>query len=154
MNLRTVLPVALALSALPLGALAQSGKAPAPSTWKLNLHASDFGGTPKPTSTTTRLLANSDTSLHWRQTITDSHGTVTHSWSGAPDGKLRPILGGKGEKFSMTKDGTFHVDESDGSTIDGTILTAEDAKSYTETATLRTKDGQEQRLKLIYDRVK
>jgi hypothetical protein len=152
MKLRTLLPAALCLSAA-LGALAQHPLAPAPSTWKLNASASNFGGTPPPTSITTWLYADTVSSLHWKQTVVDSHGTTTHSWKGAYDGKLRPITDGT-EKFSIEKDGTFHVDEADGSTVDGTIIADDDLKSYTETSTTKTRDGHEYHTKLVYDRVK
>jgi hypothetical protein len=155
MNLRPALPVALALSALSLPALAQNPPlAPAPSTWKLNASASDFGGAPKPTSITTTLYANTESSLRWRHSVTDSHGTVTGSWTGAYDGKLRPVSGIKGEKFSIKRDGAFHVDEADGTTTEGTIIAANNLKSYTETAAIKTKDGHEFHEKLVFDRVK
>ncbi|HEY4009580.1 MAG TPA: hypothetical protein VGM11_05475 [Acidobacteriaceae bacterium] len=154
MNLRTALPVVLALSALSLPALAEHPLSPAPSTWKLNIAASDFGGGPKPASVTTTLFANTDNNLRWRHSETNSQGTTTGSWTGARDGKLRPVSGIKGEKFSMQHDGTFHIDEADGTTVDGTIIGADDGKTYTETATIKTKDGQEHHEKLVFDRVK
>ncbi|HEX5282581.1 MAG TPA: hypothetical protein VFW30_00545 [Bryocella sp.] len=155
MNLRTVLPVALALSALSLPALAQQHPlAPAPSHWKLNASASDFGGMPPYTASSTTLTSNTETNLRWRHSNTDSKGTTSGSWIGAYDGKLRPVTGIKGEKFSIQRDGTFHIDEADGTTIDGTIITADDLKTYTEDATVKTKDGQEHHIKLVYDRVK
>ena len=154
MNLRTALPVALATSVLSLAALAQHPLAPAPSHWKLNVAASDFGGGPQLTSATTTLTADTETNLRWRHSDTDSHGTTTGSWSGAYDGKLRPVIGIKGESFSIKRDGTFHVDEPDGSIVDGTIITADDLKSYTETATVKSKDGKEYHVKLVYDRAK
>lgn len=155
MKLRTALPVALALSALSLPALAQNPPlAPAPSHWKLNASASDFGGAPQPTSITTTILANSPNSLRWRRSVTTSQGTSTESWRGAYDGKLRPATGAEHDKFSIKRDGTFHVDGGDGSTVDGTIITADDLNSYTETATVKTKDGHEYHEKLIFDRVK
>lgn len=155
MNLRTVLPVAFALSALSLPALSQQPPlAPAPSHWKLNASASDFGGMPPYTASSTTLTANTENNLRWRHSNTDSTGTTSGSWTGAYDGKLRPVTGVKGEKFSIKRDGAFHIDEADGTTIDGTIITADDLKTYTEDATVKTKDGQEHHIKLVYDRVK
>jgi hypothetical protein len=153
-KLRSLVPVALAVTGLSLAALAQHPLSPAPSTWKLNIAASDFGGDPKPTSATTTLFANTENNLRWRHSVTDSHGTTTGSWTGARDGKLRPVSGIKGEKFSMQPDGTFHIDEADGTIVDGTIIGADDGKTYTETATTKTKDGQEHHEKLVFDRVK
>lgn len=155
MKLRTALPVALALSALSLAALAQNPPlAPAPSHWKLNASASDFGGMPPLTAGTTSLSANTETNLRWRHSETRSGATTSGSWTGAYDGKLRPVTGVKGEKFSIQRDGTFHIGEADGTSVDGTIITADDLKSYTETATVKTKDGQEHHVRIVYDRVK
>ena len=155
MNLRTILPVALAFSALSLPALAKDPPlAPAPSHWQLNIAASDFGGGSKYTAGSTHLTANASNNLRWSHSQTDSHGTVSGSWIGAYDGKARPVAGIAGEKFSIKRDGTFHINRTDGTTIDGTIITADDFKTYTETATIKTKDGHVQHVKLIYDRVK
>lgn len=155
MNLRTVLPVALALAALSLPALAKNPPlAPAPSHWKLNVAASDFGGGSKSTAGSTSLTANTENNLRWQHSDTNSQGTVSGSWVGAYDGKARPVTGIPGEKFSIKRDGTFHIDRTDGTTIDGTIITADDLKTYTETATVKTKDGHTQHMKLVYDRVK
>ena len=155
MKLRTALPVALAFSALSLPALAQNPPlAPAPSHWKLNASASDFGGAPQPTSVTTNILANTESNLHWGRTVVTSKGTSTESWRGAYDGKLRPTTGAIHDKFSIKRDGTFHVDTGDGETVDGTIITADDLKTYTQTATVKTKDGHTYHEKLIFDRVK
>ncbi|HEY5382043.1 MAG TPA: hypothetical protein VIJ65_07290 [Acidobacteriaceae bacterium] len=155
MNLRMALPVVLALSVLSLPALAQNPPlAPAPSHWKLNAAASDFGGAPQPTSITTTILANTESSLRWTRSVTTTTGTSTESWRGAYDGKLRLATGAAHDKFSIKRDGAFHVDGGDGSTVDGTIITADDLKTYTETATVKTKDGHEYHEKLIFDRVK
>lgn len=155
MNLRTALPVALALSALSLPALAQNPPlVPAPSHWKLNASASDFGGAAQPTSITTTILVSTESSLRWSRSVVTSQGTTSESWRGAYDGKLRPTTGTPHDKFSIQRDGTFHVDGGDGSTVDGTIIAADDLKSYTETATVKTKDGHEFHEKLIFDRTK
>jgi len=154
-NLRTILPVALAFSALSFPALAKNPPlAPAPSHWKLNVAASDFGGGSKYTAGNTSLSANTENNLRWQHSDTSSQGTVSGSWVGAYDGKLRPVAGVPGEKFSIKRDGTFHIDRADGTTIDGTIITADDFKTYTETATIKTKDGHQQHVKLVYDRIK
>ena len=155
MKLRTVLPVALALSALSLPALAQNPPlVPAPSHWKLNVGASDFGGAPEPKSVTTSIPVSTESSLRWTRSVTTKDGTVSESWRGAYDGKLRPTTGAMHDKFSIKRDGTFHVDTADGETVDGTIITADDLKTYVETATVKTKDGHEYHEKLIFDRVK
>ena len=155
MNLRTALPVVLALSAFSLPALAQNPPlAPAPSHWKLNMAKSDFGGAPQPTSITTSISVNTESSLHWTRSVTTKDGTVSESWRGAYDGKLRPTTGAMHDKFSIKRDGTFHVDTGDGETVDGTIITADDLKTINETATVKTKDGHEYHEKLVYDRVK
>ncbi|HTV07985.1 MAG TPA: hypothetical protein VMD97_02945 [Candidatus Aquilonibacter sp.] len=155
MNPRTALPVAFALSALSLAALAQNPPlAPAPSHWKLNVSASDFGGAPQPTSITTNIYADTESNLRWSRSVVTSKGTSTESWRGAYDGKLRPTTGAMHDKFSIRRDGTFHVEGGDGSTVDGTIIAADDLKSYTETATVKDKDGHEFHEKLIFDRVK
>ena len=155
MKLHTALPVALALSALSLSALAQNPPlAPAPSHWKLNMAASDFGGGPQPTSVTVTIPVNTESSFRWTRTVVSSKGTRTESWRGAYDGKLRPTTGAMHDKFSIQRDGTFHVDTGDGETVDGTIITADDLKTMTETGTVKTKDGHEYHEKLVYERVR
>jgi len=158
MRIRTSMFVAVLVSALSLGASAQTTKStdiPSPSTWKLNAGASDFGGGPAVKSATLSIYSNTDTSLRWKEVLTDDTGTRTGSFRGAPDGKSRPIVGSKPpQKISFDPDGSFHVDQAGARVIDGKTVPSDDKKSIVQTQTLKTPDGHEFHRKLVFDRVK
>jgi hypothetical protein len=146
------------VSALSLGASAQTAKGtdiPSPSTWKLNAGASDFGGGPAVKSATLTVYSNTDTSLRWKEVLTDDTGTHVASFRGAPDGKSRPMTGSKpAQMISFDPDGSFHVDQAGARVMDGRTVPSDDKKTLVQTETLKTPDGHEFHRKLIFERVK
>ncbi len=157
MRIRTSMFAAVLVSALSLGAFAQDTKGtdiPSPSTWKLNAAASDFGGGPAVKSATLTVYSNTDTSLRWKEVLTDDTGTHSSSFRGAPDGKSRPMTGSKpAQTISFDPDGSFHVDQAGARVMDGRTVPSADKKSLTQTATFKTPDRHEYHRKLIFDRL-
>jgi hypothetical protein len=146
------------VSALSIGASAQTTKGtdiPSPSTWELNAAACDFGGGPAIKSATLTVHSNTDTSLRWKEVITDDTGTQSGSYRGAPDGKSRLIKGSQpAQMISFDPDGSFHVDQAGARVMDGRTVPSDDKKSLVQTETLKTPDGHEYHRKLVFDRVK
>ena len=149
------------VSALLLGAFAPSLLAahthvPTPSTWELNVGASDFGGGPAPKSDRMVMLTDTDQRLKWTDVTVDDKGkTLKSSWSGPQDGTMKPIVGMPGSKASFkTDDDTSHWEMADGSSSDSTMELSADKKQVTINLTIKTKDGKTMNQKLVYDRVK
>ena len=152
----TFLLSALLMGSFTLSALASHTHAPTPSTWELNVAASDFGGGPTMKSDRMVVLTDTDKWLRWTDVTVDSDGkTWKSSWSGPQDGTMKPIVGMTGAKAGFkTADDSSHFEMSDGSTSDSTIIMSPDKKKVTITAVLKTKDGKEYHQTLVYDRVK
>ncbi|HZQ43151.1 MAG TPA: hypothetical protein VFA99_07855 [Acidobacteriaceae bacterium] len=150
-----VLP-ALAMAALAPYARAAHTHVPTPSTWELNVSASDFGGGPAMKSDRMTILTDTDKWFKWTDVSVDADGkTWKTSWSGPQDGTLKPIVGMQGGQASFkTDDDSSHWVMPDGSTSDSIMVLSPDKKKGTLTMTIKTKDGKEFHQTLVYDRVK
>jgi hypothetical protein len=149
------------VSALLIGAFAPSMLAahthvPTPSTWDLNISASDFGGGPALKSDRMIVTTDNDKWLKWSDvTVGDDGKTLKTSWSGPQDGTMKPIVGMPGATAGFkTADDSSHWVMPDGSSSDSTIETSPDKKQVTINLTIKTKDGKTMNQKLVYDRVK
>lgn len=147
---------ALLISTFATSALAAHTHVPTPSTWELNIGASDFGGGPALKSDRMVVLTDTDKWLKWTDvTVGDDGKTMKTSWSGPQDGTMKPIVGMPGSKAGFkTDDDTSHWEMADGSSSDSTIETSADKKQVTINLTIKTKDGKQISQKLVYDRVK
>jgi hypothetical protein len=147
---------AILLGSFTLSALAAHTHAPTPSTWELNVAASDFGGGPTMKSDTMTILTDNDKWLKWTDVTVDADGKSWNtSWSGPQDGSLKPVEGMPGAQASFkTADDSSHWVMADGSTSDSTLVMSPDKKKVTITATVKTKDGKEYHQTWVYDRVK
>ncbi len=147
---------ALLLGSFTLSALAAHTHAPTPSTWQLNVAASDFGGGPAMKSDQMTVLTDTEKWFKWTDVSVDADGkTWKTSWSGPQDGTLKPIEGMAGAQASFkTADDSSRWVMPDGSVSESTMVMSPDKKKVTITATLKTKDGKEIHQTLVYDRVK
>ena len=147
---------ALLIGASTLSAFAAHTHAPTPSTWNLNVGASDFGGGPALKSDRMVMLTDTEKWLKWTDvTVDDTGKTWKTSWSGPQDGTMKPVVGMAGSKASFkTDDDSSHWEMADGSTSDSTMEMSSDKKQVTINLTIKTKDGKEFNQKLVYDRVK
>jgi len=75
------------------------------------------------------------------------------SWSGPMDGTLHPVKGGRGSRASFTEDGTAHFEIKD-VVENASFSIYEDGKTLTQVVTVKTKSGETQHAKWIYNRVK
>lgn len=144
------------LGSFALPALAAHTHAPTPSTWELNVAASDFGGGPAMKSDKMIILTDNDKWLKWTDVTVDSDGkTWNTSWSGPQDGTMKPVEGMAGSKASFkTADDSSHWEMADGTVSDSTLVMSPDKKKVTITMTIKTKDGKTFNQTLVYDRVK
>jgi hypothetical protein len=147
---------AILLGSFTFSALAAHTHAPTPSTWELNVAASDFGGGPTMKSDHMTILTDNDKWLKWTDVTVDGDGkTLKTSWSGPQDGTLKPVEGMDGAKASFkTADDSSHWEMADGSTSDSTLVMSPDKKKVTITAVVKMKDGKEYHQTWVYDRVK
>lgn len=147
---------ALLISTFALSAFAAHTHAPTPSTWDLNIGASDFGGGPSLKSDRMVVFTDTDKWLKWTDvTVGDDGKTLKTSWSGPQDGTMKPIVGMPGSKAGFkTDDDTSHWEMADGSSSDSVLTMSPDKKQVTITMTIKTKDGKQVNQKLVYDRVK
>jgi hypothetical protein len=147
---------AVLISAFAMSAFAAHTHVPTPSTWDLNVGASDFGGDPAPKSDRMIVATDNDKWLKWTDITVGADGkTLKTSWSGPQDGTMKPIVGTSGSKASFkTDDDSSHWEMADGSSSDSTMALSEDKKQVTITIAVKTKDGKEYNQKLVYDRVK
>jgi len=151
----TLLP-ALGLAVATPCALAAHTHAPTPSTWELNVAASDFGGMPAMKSDKMTILTDTEKWLKWTDVSVDPDGkTWNTSWSGPQDGTMKPIVGMDGAKAGFkTADDSSRWVMPDGSVSEGVMVMSADKKKVTITGTFKTKDGKEFHQTLIYDRIK
>jgi hypothetical protein len=156
MKRTTFLLSAVLLGSFTFPALAAHTHAPTPSTWKLNVAASDFGGGPTIKADDMTILTDNDKWLKWTDVTVDSDGkTWNTSWSGPQDGTLKPIEGMDGAKAGFkTADDSSHWVMADGSISDSTLVMTPDKKKVTITNVVKTKDGKTFTQTLVYDRVK
>jgi len=147
---------AVLTASFAFSALAAHTHAPTPSTWELNIAASDFGGGPTMKSDQMTILTDNDKWLKWTDVTVDGDGkTWKTSWSGPQDGTLKPVEGMDGAQASFkTADDSSHWVMADGSTSDSTLVMSPDKKKVTITATVKTKDGKEYHQTYVYDRAK
>jgi hypothetical protein len=136
-------------------AQAQSVHLPAGSTWKLNMSASDFGGMPAPKSDVFTVMQDMDSSLKFKETMTDPKGVTTHtSYSAPEDGKMHPVMGMKGQMMSMTPSGMSMWSDGDGNKQNLQESLSADGKQLTLAGTMTTKDGKSMNQKWVYDRIR
>ncbi len=142
---------------IPIAAFAAHTHAPAPSTWNLNVKASDFGGAPAPRSDIDKILADDDHHLHWEDVTVDGSGqTSKTSWDGPEDGTSKPIVGLPGSQFSWdTATDTERAVYADGSMTEAVFTVSPDQKRMTFKQTLTTKGSKTVvHQTMIYDRVR
>lgn len=126
---------------------------PAPSTWRLDLMRSDFGGGPRVKSEVFTVESSKGAMMRMEFVTVDAAGeTVKSSWSGREDGKLQPMEGSPGTSFGIDKKGDEHWVYADGKTCDGKLSVGKDKQSLLVRLTVRMKDGQEFHQMLIYER--
>lgn len=147
---------ALAMAAIAPCALAAHTHVPTPSTWELNMSATDLGSGPTMKSDRMTILTDNDKWLKWTDVTVDGDGkTLTTSWSGPQDGTMKPIVGIAGAKAGFkTADDSSHWEMPDGSSSDSTMEISPDKKQVTINITMKMKDGKQLTQKLVYDRVK
>ena len=152
----TSLLSAVLLGSFTLSALAAHTHAPTPSTWELNVAASDFGSGPTMKSDTMTILTDTEKWLKWTDVTVDGDGkTWKTAWSGPQDGTLKPIEGMEGAKAGFkTADDSSHWVMADGSSSDSTLVMSPDKKKVTITNVVKTKDGKTFNQTLVYDRTK
>jgi len=80
----TSLLSAVLLGSLTLSALAAHTHAPTPSTWELNVAASDFGGGPSMKSDTMTILTDTEKWLKWTDVAVDGDGKPGRPHGAAP----------------------------------------------------------------------
>ena len=151
-----LLVCAVLVGSFTLSALAAHTHAPTPSTWELNVAASDFGGGPTMKSDQMVVLTDTEKWLKWTDvTVGDDGKTYKTSWSGPQDGTMKPVEGMAGAKASFkTANDSSHFEMADGSSSDSTLVMSPDKKKVTITAVVKTKDGKKYHQTLVYDRVK
>lgn len=129
---------------------------PTPSTWELNVGQSDFGGGPSVKSDKMVIITDTDKWMKFTDVTVDQDGKTTKSsWSGAPDGTERPLVGIPGAKVSFnTADDSSRWTMPDGSVSEGTMRFADGKKKISIKVQLKMKDGKTYDQTLVYDRVK
>lgn len=147
---------AAAMAGVVPGALAAHTHVPTPSTWRLNVGQSDFGGGPAMKSDEMVVTTDTDKWLKFSDVTVDPDGKVYRSsWSGPQNGTPRPLVGMPGAKASFnTADDSSRWMMADGSETDGVISLSGDKKTATIRVKVRMKDGKEFSQTLVYDRVK
>jgi hypothetical protein len=127
-----------------------------PSTWTLNVAASDFGGGPAMKSDVYVVLTDTEKWLKWTDTTVDDKGkTIKSSWTGPADGTMKPIVGMPGAMAgNKSADDSGHTVLADGTVIDSIFTLSADKKQSIFTQTVKTKDGKVFHQKLVYDRTK
>jgi hypothetical protein len=154
-KLVSLLPALLMLALTPC-ALAAHTHAPTPSTWKLDLGKSDFGGGPALKSDMYRLQTDTDKWLKYTETEVDTDGKVWHtSWSGPQDGTVKPVIGMPGASYSVkTDDDSARLTLPDGTVINQWISMPDDKKTTVFKCDVKTRDGKQFHQTLVYNRVK
>lgn len=123
-----------------------------PSTWKVDIAASDFGGAPIPKSDTLYMKVNTDQWLSWEDVTVDADGkSTTISWSGIPDGTLRPVNGSK-DMAAYQKNGDAHWALATGGSVDCTFSLASEKTKATMDCSYKAKSGELVQLKTVYVR--
>lgn len=143
--------------ALPISqARAANTHVQTPSTWKLNLGESDFGGGPSMKSDQMMVTTDTEKWLKFSGTEIDGDGKTYHySWSGPQDGTMKPMNGMAGTQASFkASDDTSHWVYPDGTTSDTKFSLSSDKKKAIFDADVKTKDGKTFHQKLVYDRVR
>lgn len=137
-------------------ALAANTHVPTPSTWVFNVGQSDAGGGPSMKSDKMMITTDTDKWLRFTDVTVDGEGkTWKGSWSGAPDGTEKPLVGVAGEKVSFNAaDDSSRWTAPDGSVSEGVMNLSSDKKKMTVKVKLHMKDGKEYNQTLVYDRVK
>jgi hypothetical protein len=121
--------------------------------WKLDTSKSDFGGNPVPKSETLVITKNTPDMLAWRLNGVDDKGKAyTESWSGKPDGTIRPMSSSmeKGDKasFKRNDDGSYTIhEESPKWSMDSQATLSDDKNTMSEDATMKGSDGKEAKMK-------
>lgn len=152
----TSLLSAVLLGSFTLSAVAAHTHMPTPSTWELNVAASDFGSGPTIKSERMTILTDNEKWLKWTDVAVDGDGkTSKTSWSGPQDGTMKPVGGMPGAAAGFKTAGeSSHWVNPDGSTTDTILVMSPDKKKVTITATTKANDGKEYHQTWVYDRVK
>ena len=151
-----ILATLFLVSALPSATLAANTHVPTPSTWKLDVAASDFGGGPVMKADTQLIQTDTDKWLKFSEVMVDGDGkTWKLSWSGPPDGTSKPVAGmpGASASFKASED-TGHFVYPDGTSMDSTFVLSGDGKTMTLKAVGSSKDGKQIHQTLVYHRIK
>ena len=148
--------IALTLAVIAVASLslaAQTGNhVQTPSVWQVDLPSSDFGGSPPPKSDTLYMEKDTDEWLSWRDvTVDDSGQTATISWSGVPDGTLKPVTGSH-DTAGYQNNGDAHWQLAAGGTVDCKFALSDDKMKATMTCTYLGKSGNEAHYKTVYVR--
>lgn len=145
----------LAVLCAGMGPVAKAAKPllPAPSTWRLDLMRSDFGGGPRVKSEVFTVDSSKGVMMSMEFVTVDAAGeTVKSSWSGREDGKLQPMEGSPGTSFGIDRKGDEHWVYADGKTCDGKLSLGKDKQSLLVRMLVHLKDGRELHQMLIYER--
>ena len=145
----------LAVVCAGIGPVANAAKTllPSPSTWRLDLMRSDFGGGPTVKSDVFTVESDKSATMSMEFVTVDAAGaTLKSSWRGREDGKLQPVEGSPGTSFGIDGKGNEHWVYADGRTSEGKLSVEKDKQSVLVRLTVRMKDGQEFHQMLIYER--
>lgn len=128
---------------------------PTPSTWTLNVKASDFGGGPAMKSDVITLLTDTEKWLKDTDVMVDDTGTtLKSSWSGPQDGTFKPVTGIPGAKAEYkTDDDSSVMIMPGGEEFDCLFSFDSSKKKVTQTCTAKA-GGKSFKQKLVYDRTK
>lgn len=125
-------------------------------TWTWNAKESTLpAGMPAPKSQVMKITEKGDKAVNWTMTTVGTDGKKqVMSWSGAYDGKDRPVKGGGTAALTKDADGTTNVSwkDKDGSTGAEKCTLSSDKKKMTCKGSVKMKDGKSADFTDVMDR--
>lgn len=137
-------------------AAAAEGPMGGTSTWSRNAGLSQAPGE-APKSSVIDVTKDDGTNLAWSMTVVGQDGTSqTAGWSGAYDGKPRPVQGGGTAAFTKVAGNATKVvfAEDDGSTGEETCVLSAKRKRMTCKGVSKPKNAQSVSYLAVYDRIR
>jgi hypothetical protein len=145
----------LLVTALLLPGIAIAADAPGTATWTWNAKESTMpAGMPMPKSQVLKITKDDGKTFAWTMTTVGADGkTQKLSWSGAYDGKERPVKGGGSASFTKTGD-VMNISwkEKDGTVGTESCTTSSDKKKMTCKGSMKMKDGKTAEFTDVMDR--
>lgn len=143
---------------LPATAFAADAGMTGPATWTRNASESTLAaGMAAPKSQVLKITRDDGKNLAWSMTTVGADGKKhVASWTGAYDGKDRPVKGGGTAALSKDADGTTNVvlKDKDGSVATEKCTFSSDAKKMTCKGSVKLKDGKTADYVDVMDRTK